>query len=362
MSASVFKIIVLGILVGIVAAFILSNLPDKNFTVKPVEQQEAVGESIATSTVEEKPVLAKTEPVLPKSEPEIPKPVEIITPEIKMEPISQPQAIIPETPILAAPSLPPINEDEIKLAVARIRCGFTFGSGFIIKRDGKYYAITVAHVVINQIESKNYTCDVIFPRKDENGNFKETYYRKGIILSPAEIEKNYKEQAIDLAVLKVLPLEDKQEDLRIFPTGYPHVNYPFCPSDTLGDNIILLGYAANLGTTITPGAFLSKFTGEVVQYSDVTGVKLQPSVDFLSGFVYLPVQEPSFDTNTPHQITIFVSDNNFSGASGGLVFDTSKNCIAGVNFGTLVQNGNVFGFATNPNFETINNWLETIIK
>lgn len=358
MNASVFKIIVLGILVGIAAAFILSNLPDKNFVLKPIEQKEVVRESVATNTTTE-PILPQPKPETFKPEPEAPKLIEVAVPEIKVAEII-PE--VPATPVTISSLLPPINEDEIKLAVARIRCGFTFGSGFIIKRDGKYYAITVAHVVINQIESKNYTCDVILPRKDENGNFKETYYRKGTILSPAEIEKNYKEQAIDLAVLKVLPLEDRQEDLRIFPTGYPYVNYSFCPADTLGDNIILLGYAANLGTTITPGAFLSKFTGEIVQYSDVTGVKARPSTDFISGLVYLPVQEPSFDTNISHQITIFVSDNNFSGASGGLVFNTSKNCIAGVNFGTLLQNGNVFGFSTNPNFEKINNWLETIIK
>ena len=302
-------------------------------------------------------ILEKPEPILPKPEPEILKLIDT-------EPISQPlsQEIIPEAPIIAVPSLPPINEDEIKLAVARIRCGFTFGSGFVVKRGEKYYVITVAHVVINQIESKSFTCDVIFPRKDENGNFKETYYRKGVILSPSEVEKNYKEKAIDLAILEIVPLENKQEDLQIFPKGYPRVDYPFCSSNNLGDNIILLGYAANLGTVITPGAFLSKFDGEIVQYSDVRGVKSRPSTDFISGYVYLPDQEPSFDTTVQHHIIIIVSNNNFSGASGGLVFDTSKNCVIGANFGTLVQNGNVFGFATNPNFGIINNWLEAVMK
>jgi len=378
---SVFKVIVLGILAGIAAAFILSNLPDKNFTINPIGQDEPVGESVATSATA--PVLPNplalnpaeplavirqlaNEPLavsLPNPEPEILKQEELLKPEIKIdtEPTSQPQDITLEVPVAAIPS-PPINEDEIKSAVARIRCGFTFGSGFVVKRGEKYYAITVAHVVINQIESKIFNCDVIFPRKDENGNFKETYYRKGIILSPAEVEKNYKEKAIDLAVLEIVPLENRQEDFQIFPQGYPLVNYPFCPSDNLGDNIMLLGYAANLGTTITPGAFLSKFDGEVVQYSDVKGAKSMPSTDFLSGFVYLPDQEPSFDTNTQHHIVIIVSNNNFSGASGGLVFDTSKNCIVGANFGTLLQNGNVFGFATNPNFGIINDWLEKVIK
>ena len=53
---SVFKVIVLGILAGIAAAFILSNLPDKNFTINPIGQDEPVGESVATSA---------TAPVLP---------------------------------------------------------------------------------------------------------------------------------------------------------------------------------------------------------------------------------------------------------------------------------------------------------
>src|SRR3989344_2318004 len=240
---SILKLIIVGVLAGVAAAFILSNLPDKNFTINPIEQNESSSESVATSATA--PVLPNPLAVparsgsLPNPEPEILKQEETLKSEIKIdtELVSQPQPQIPtqnntlEVPVAVITSLPPINEDEIKSAVARIRCGFTFGSGFVVKRGGKYYAITVAHVVINQIESKIFDCYVIFPRKDENGNFKETYYRKGIILSPAEVEKNYKEKAIDLAVLEIVPLENRQEDFQIFPQGYPLVNYPFCPSD-----------------------------------------------------------------------------------------------------------------------------------
>ena len=175
---SILKLIIVGVLAGVAAAFILSNLPDKNFTINPIEQNESSSESVATSATA--PVLPNPLAVparsgsLPNPEPEILKQEETLKSEIKIdtELVSQPQPQpqIPtqnntlEVPVAVITSLPPINEDEIKSAVARIRCGFTFGSGFVVKRGEKYYAITVAHVVINKIESKIFNCDVIFYR------------------------------------------------------------------------------------------------------------------------------------------------------------------------------------------------------
>ena len=217
-------------------------------------------------------------------------------------------------------------------------------------------------MTIDRIESGNFTCDVIFPQKDENGNYRETHYRVGKILAPDETAANYKEKGIDLAVLEIQFLENKAEDAERFPLGYPFVDYPFCPADNLGDEIILLGYSANLGTAITPGAFLSRFAGNIVQYADVSGVLKKSSSEFAGGFVYLPKLENSLDTGVQHHLAVILSNNNFSGASGGLVVDIAKNCVVGVNIATLVESNNVFGFVTNPNFSLIKNWLDSVLK
>lgn len=282
------------------------------------------------------------------------------------QPINEPAAVVlnqeVETP---AANLEPkfvLNEEKIMEAVVRIRCGSTFGSGFILKNGEKRFALTAAHVVIDRIQAKNFNCDVIFPKKDDNGNFRETYYRIGKILSPEEVKKQYMEEGIDFAVLEVLPLEDKSEDAERFPNGYPFVDFGFCPSGVTGDSIILWGYSANLGTSITPGAFLSRFTGEIVQYADVNGVIQKPSSEFAGGFVYLPDFTSSLDSTVQHHLIVIVSNNNFSGASGGLAFNTSKNCIVGTNIATLVKNNLIFGFVTNPNFPIINNWLKSLLE
>ena len=48
------------------------------------------------------------------------------------------------------------------------------------------------------------------------------------------------------------------------------------------------------------------------------------------------------------------------GASGGLVFDSAKRCIIGVNIAILAKNDLVYGFVTNPNFGPIKEWLTSI--
>lgn len=310
-----------------------------------------------------------TPPMPAKTAPAKPRPP--ITPTI---PISAPIIQIPiATPIVSAPPSPkategtaaePIKFDEepLKRAVVRIRCGSTFGSGFVMDSNGKKYVITAAHIVIDYLEAKNYNCDAIFPRKDDNGNYKETYYRVGKIILTEETEKNYKEKGIDLAVLQILPLDNPSEDLTIFPNGYPFVNYDLCPPGTRSDQIILLGYSANLGTAATPGAFQSRFAGTVVQYADVNGVIKEPDRGFASGYVYVPDFTDSTDQNVQHHLSVILSENNFSGASGGLVFNLDKKCVIGANIATIVQDNKIFGFITNPNFGPIKDFIERAIK
>ena len=265
--------------------------------------------------------------------------------------------------VVVQKAIPIINEDEIMQAVVRVRCGTSYGSGFSIARNEKRYVLTAAHVVIDQIEFfKKYQCDVIYPQKDKNGNYQEAHYRIGNILLPDETLSNYKEKGIDLAVLEVFPLADKNEDLQKFPDGYPYLKHSFCPADTLGDSINLWGFSANLGTAITPGAFMSKFHGEIVQYEDVIGVTKKASSEFLNGFVYLPKFNHSLDLGVFHHLTVILSNNNFSGASGGLVFDISKPCIVGVNIATRVQDNKVFGFVTNPEFGAIKEFVDRAIN
>ncbi|GEM_PF-3609684 len=308
----------------------------------------------ATTTAPAKPKPAAVPKSLPAATPTIP---------ITSTPVLLPTATPPTLPATSEPQPEPIkiNEGELKEAVVRIRCGSTFGSGYVLDFNGKKYALTAAHVVINRVESKIYNCDVIFPRKDENGNYKETYYLSSKILLPETTEKNYKENGIDLAVLEIIPLENRAEESAIFPNGYPFINYPFCPPDTRGNRIILLGYSANLGTAITPGAFQSKFVGSVIQYADVIGSIKKPSKEFASGFVYVPNFTDTIDESVQRHLTVILSDNNFSGASGGLVFNLDKNCIAGTNIATLVKDNKVFGFVTNPNFGTIKEFINQAV-
>lgn len=231
-------------------------------------------------------------------------------------------------------------------AVVRIRCGNIFGSGFSVNPKG--LVLSVAHVVIDAIEKGAETCDIIFPAKHPSfGFFSEAHYRKGVILSPQETKKLYKEQALDVAILQTSFLPDDP----VFPKAFPYINYPFCGPKTLEDKILLFGYAANLGTSpISHGSILSRFEGEILQYEDIIGVKPD----------YFPESKASADESIQHPITIIFSNNNFSGASGGLVFNISKNCIVGANsaVGTISGDPKVYGFIFNFNFPEVKAWIE----
>ncbi len=306
-------------------------------------------------TIKEAPA-TKPEPVKPAPKP---KPVIVENPIPIVElPTSTPPVI---APVVKPPAITPLTEAELEkimYAVVRIRCGGTYGSGAVIRVDDKRYALTAAHVVVDRIAAGKSTCDVIFPRKDDFGVFKEAYYRPGKILSPEQTKSQYQNQAYDIAVLEILPIE---EDATVFPNGQPFVNYAFCPANTLQDDTLLIGYPINAGTTATPGGVISKFPGIVAQYSDIDGVEARAEAQFSGGFAYYPILKNTKDTTLYHPITVSVSTNNFLGASGGLVFDLSKRCIIGVNTATGVVNNMVYGISTNPAFPPILNFIEQLL-
>lgn len=290
-----------------------------------------------------------------------PKPPPI--PTIPLPTTSEAPVKTPSTPLKPIPTSPQLNENEIMAATVRIRCGKTFGSGFVLKKNEKWYALTAAHVIIDKIEARDFECDVIFPYYNPNFEYyQEAHYRVGKILSPTETEKNYKEKGFDLAVLEVLPLENKSEDARVFPAGYPFINYPLCSATNLTDKIVLWGYATNIGTTASPGSILSQFEGEIVQYGDIKGVLKERSNKFAGGYEYLADLNYTADSSIQHPAVLIMSNNNFSGASGGLVFDISKNCVIGVNVAVSIQDNQVFGLVINPSFAPIKDWFETVIK
>jgi len=366
----------------IVAASVFLNLISRH---ESIMTNQPVAESATTTPpydiIEKKSIEQNELPIqerLPVTMPKLFKPMTEPLPPIASSKKSMPEALSIAIEDLETPKEPTttkefvttqspretrpyINEDAIRSAVVRVRCGSVFGSGLVISRGEKHYVLTAAHVIIDRLESKLYSCDVIFPRKDENGNYREAHYRQGKILAPVETEKNYKENGVDIAILEVLPLDNRLEDMTVFPAGYPFVDYDFCSPNTLGDAIILFGFAANVGTAVTPGAFMSRFEGRVVQYADVVGVIKEPSQQFAGGFSYLPKLQLTTDSSLQHNLTVIISSNNFSGASGGLVLDVDKKCVIGVNIATLVKDSDVFGFVTNLNFDYVKEWMKKAI-
>ncbi|TSC89244.1 MAG: hypothetical protein G01um10143_625 [Parcubacteria group bacterium Gr01-1014_3] len=293
-----------------------------------------------------------------------PKPVPVVVskPPVIEIPTSTPIVEVPAVVKPLTPSLPPLTQNDLEnimYAVVRIRCGGTYGSGAVIRVEDKRYALTAAHVVVDRIAAKKETCDIIFPRKDDFGVFKEAYYRPGKILAPEQTQSQYKNNAHDIAVLEILPIE---EDARVFPDGQPFVNYAFCPANTLQDDTLLIGYPINAGTTATPGGVISKFPGVVAQYSDIDGVEARAEAQFSGGFAYYPILKNTKDTTSYHPITISVSTNNFSGASGGLVFNISKQCVLGINTATGSVNNVIYGISMNPAFQPIVDFLETAMS
>lgn len=346
------------------AALIFTNLP-----AEPLKETLAPMLVPPSAKIEQPATITPTSTFIPPSQPAASRGEASLAPQEKKRASLAPQEEerAPALAIFAPPPLPeppqieivekppepipePLNEEEITQAVVRIRCGKSYGSGFIREINGKKYAFTAAHVVIDKITAKDYSCNVIFPRKNPtHGFYEEAHYRAGKILVPAETETNFKVNGLDFALLEVLPLEDRAEDQRIFPNGYPAVNYPFCPANTLNDKIILWGYTANVSSTgVTFGNVLSRFYGQIINYANASGVEenFLPKLDYVK------------DISVLHSYTLIISENNFAGASGGLVFDVAKRCVIGNNIATSFDQNMVFGLIANPEYAPLKKFIE----
>ncbi len=335
---------------------IILNISTKDLIIEPV-----------VATNDQQPIIKVSKPVATVKPEHRDRSVILSTPpasgeESQSKVSSSPQAPQNDASKLASPTptLPPFTEkelDKILFAVPRIRCGSLYGSGMIIKIDDKRYALTAAHLVANRIAAGQTTCDIIFPRKDDFGVFKEAFYRTGKILLPEQTKTQYQTKAYDIAILEVLPLPS--EDPTVFPDGQPFINHTFCPANTLYDNTLLVGYPVNAGTTATPGGVISKFPGIVAQFSDIDGVEARSES---GGFTYYPILKNNKDVSGFHPITITASVNNFAGASGGLVFDMDKRCVLGINTATGVVDNTVYGVSINPAFKPIVDFLESAVN
>ena len=273
---------------------------------------------------------------------------------------TQPEVATTTAPAVSEVKIPPVDEEELMRAVVRIHCGNIYGSGFVVNPNG--LVLTAAHVLMKAIEDVAVNCDVIFPRKHSDfGFYSEAHYRVGTILTPQLVEKFYKEQGFDAAALKTAFLENDP----VFGGEFPYIKYPFCGPETLGDKILLFGYAANIGTSPTSlGSVLSRFEGAVLQYADIISIRKEPSKIYEGDYDYFPDFSHTLDENVYHPAVVIYSSNNFSGASGGLVFDTSQNCIIGINSAVATAEGDprIFGFAANPNFSAVKVWLDSLFS
>ena len=286
-----------------------------------------------------------------------PPPPQVMPPE-EIATTTRPEVATTTVPAVPEVKIPPVDEEELMRAVVRIRCGNIYGSGFVINQKG--LVLTAAHVLVGAIEDGTANCDVIFPRKHSDfGFYSEAHYRSGTILVPKETEKFYKERGFDIAALNTAFLENDP----VFPTEFPYIKYPFCGPETLDDKILLFGYAANIGTSpASLGSVLSRFEGAVLQYADVISIRKEPSKIYSGGYDYFPDFSHTLDESVSHPSVLIYSSNNFSGASGGLVFDTSQNCIIGINSAVATAEGDprVFGFVANPNFPAMKSWLDVL--
>jgi len=352
-----FKIFLTTVIAVVAASVGLSIIANQPFAVPttpapiiPTEQNLSIAPiPVATPLATSIPSKATTTSVTPQKK-IAPKPIPVFVPPpiATTTPVATPVGFTVELPqeILVAK----INEDEIQSAVVKVRCGNAFGSGFIRELNGKKYAITAAHVIIDQIDQQLATCDVIFPYKKPGYDFfEERYYRTGIIQATSTTKTNYTEKGLDIAALEVLS-GAPAEDASFFPNGYPTISYPACTQTKPGDSIILFGYSVNAGTAATPGGIISRYTGSILQYGDVTSVTKKADAATASGWDYLPNLDYTLDTSLAHSHTVVATSNNFFGASGGLVFNTARNCIIGNNIALAQSSTQTLGIVINLNF------------
>lgn len=231
--------------------------------------------------------------------------------------------------------LPPLNTEAILAAVVKIQCltddsrGKYIGSGFSVA-GGKI--VTAAHVVKDSGEK---VCDVIFPGKNRT----PVHYLRGALEDIETIKKRHDGEGIDIAFLTLPDIAAYPEARAIF-SSYPVIPYPVCKNPAMismtdakgasGDLLLHYGYPSNF----VDQNYLAEQEGRAIVYADVTGIKDQYSDDFFQQY-----KTPEFSYTAdesklhPYMISRVAS---FYGDSGGLAFNTTKQCILGPHRGGTV--------------------------
>ncbi len=221
--------------------------------------------------------------------------------------------------------LPLLDEDAVMKAVVKIECptddglGKYVGSGFLLKGNA---VVTAAHVIM---DSGSDICKIIFQRER-----KPIHYLSGTIDNLKEVRRRHNEEGIDVAVLKLPPIENYPEARSIF-NQYPAIPYPVCnDSQMLGDKLLHFGYPSNYADQ----NYLSRLEGEAVVYADIQGIKEQLSAD--SSFTFKsPIFSYTSDESSmpPYMVSRVAS---FYGDSGGLAFNATKQCVIGPHRGGTI--------------------------
>lgn len=235
-------------------------------------------------------------------------------------------------------TLPPLDEEEILKAIVKIQCstedglGKYIGSGFAIKDDR---VITAAHVVK---DSGSKICEVIFPSER-----RPVHYFRGTIVDFYEVKQRHDIEGIDVAILKLPPLESYPEGKAIFQK-YPAVPYSICENPRmLEDRLLHFGYPSNY----LDQSYLSRLEGKALVYADIKGIREQLSED--TTFVFkTPVFGYTYDDSKEHPYMVS-QVASFYGDSGGLAFNADKQCIIGP------HRGGTIGKASGENYSIFMN-------
>ena len=259
-------------------------------------------------------------PIQPPTMPETPKAPSAYLPAPSQE-STESQAVQVEPEIKP----PALDEEAILKAIVKIECpasgglGEYIGSGFSVSGN---LIITAAHVVK---DSGSDTCEVIFPRER-----RPIHYLKGAIADFKDIGKRHDEEGIDVAVLRLPPIDTYPEAKAIFES-YPVIPYPICSIPRMfGDKLFHYGYPANYKDQ----NYLSRQEGEMVLNASIGGVKEQLSQDQTYTFKNpIFVFTYDFEKMYPYMVSRVPS---FYGDSGGLAFNADKQCILGPHRGGTI--------------------------
>lgn len=243
-------------------------------------------------------------------------------------------------------SLPSLKEEQIFKAVVKIECptkdglGKYIGSGFVLSEE---VVVTAAHVVN---ESGNRECTIIFPSER-----KPIHYLKGVIRDFEKLKERLDERGIDFALLDLPPLSSYPEARAIF-SSYPLVPYSFCEDPKmLGDATYHYGYPANFKDL----EYLERLKGEALEYADIEGTEMKGSEDGAS--YKAPIFSFNVDESRLHPYMISRT-GVFYGASGGLAFNATKQCILGPHHGFSAGSSESFSIFMILGWEKIKTFLE----